>query len=89
MDGIPDAEKTQEDWEALPDVVVLNVSIVNAVVCAKKGTSRAEIERVVNRDHATGISSSWSVSDEPFEGVPNPHPCPDGRKEAEHFLLTC
>jgi hypothetical protein len=82
---ILDAEKTREDWGALPDVVVLNVSIVNAVVCAKNGVPKEEIERVVNHDHATGISSSWSINEEEIA----PEPCKDGRPDATHYLLTC
>lgn len=82
--SIPDGEKTQEDWDALPDVVVLHVDICAALVCAKNGTSEEEIERVMNRDHATGISSSWSIDNEVES-----QPCKDGRPDATHYVLSC
>lgn len=81
---IPDAEKTSEEWDALPDVVVLAIDVVNMVVCAKNGTPPEEIERVANRDHGTGISSAWSIN-----GEVSPEPCKDGRPDATHYALSC
>jgi hypothetical protein len=89
MAEIPDNEKTAEDWEALPDVVVLNVSLVNAVVCAKDGISKEEIERIINREHPTGISSDWALVDEDAEYGIAPEPCKDGRPSATHYMLVC
>lgn len=81
---IPDADKTSEDWEALPDVVVLNISFVTAVVCAKNGVTDKEIERVLNREHGTGIDSPWRI-DKEVES----QPCKDGRPDATHYQLCC
>ena len=81
---IPDTEKTEEDWDALPDIVVLNVSMCTAAVCAKDGIGPKEIERILNREHPTGISSDWSIDNE-VESIP----CPDGRKGATHYGLCC
>jgi len=83
-DNIPDSEKTTAEWDALPDVVVLNVSMVTMLVCVTDGTIKKEIERVANLEHPTGISSSWSVDDEV-----EPQPCKDGRPDATHYVLSC
>lgn len=84
MQEIADSEKTAEDWAALPDVVILSIGIVQALVCVKDGVPKEEIERFVNREHPTGISSSWSMDEEV-----GPVPCPDGREGATHYVLSC
>jgi len=84
MKAIPDTEKTAEDWASLPDVVVLHIGIVNALVCARSYVTNEEIERVVNREHMTGISSSWSIDEDV-----KPVACKDGRPDATHYVLSC
>lgn len=81
---ILDSKKTAADWDALPDVVILHIDICTALVCAKNGASKEEIERVINREHSTGISSRWSVDEEV-----EPKSCKDGRPDATHYALSC
>jgi len=69
-------------------VQLYKVGLCYASVCAAADVEPEEIEREVNAQYPTGISSRWQVSDEPFaSGAPNPSPCntePDARR---HWLL--
>lgn len=71
-------------------VLVYVSGLVCCSVCAPADMSIEEVERVVNLENPTGISSGWSVSDdETFaDGTPMPAPCEKvpGRV---HYLMTC
>lgn len=50
---------------------------------------RNEVAALVNREMPTGISSQWTIADEPFRtGEPNPCQCPDHPSRG-HYLLSC
>jgi hypothetical protein len=71
-------------------VVVYAVGVVCASVCAPADWPREDVERAVNLDQPTGISSRWAISDdETFSGgEPNPSPCHDDNTRL-HWLLNC
>ena len=71
-------------------VEVYSVGLVCASACAPTDVSREEIEREVNAQHPTGVSSRWRISEETTfaTGEPMPSPCNHGA-ERQHWLLSC
>lgn len=63
------------------------------VVCTSICTSLTPEEATerLNREHPTGVSSRWEVSeDKTFaDGRPNPSPCPDHPDTHKHYLFSC
>lgn len=72
------------------DVAVYTVGICSCSVCVPIKMRRKEIERRVNIRQPTGISSSWTISNDPtFKGgQPNPCLCHDDEGRL-HYLLHC
>ena len=82
-------ELSPESQAALKEVIVYTSGLVNCCACAPADMPAEDVEAAVNRQNPTGISSRWSVSDEPFSGgEPNPSPCSDGPLK-KHWLLSC
>ena len=70
------------------EVVTYAIGLVSASACVSLAASRAEVERVVNVQHPTGVGP-WAIADEPFStGEPNPCPCSD-HTDRQHWLLHC
>lgn len=73
----------------MDEVAIYSMGLVACSVCVPEGMARDRIEFAVNQQAPTGISSRWSIADEPFaSGDPNPSPCGTlpGRL---HYLATC
>lgn len=72
------------------DVVIYSLGLVMSSVCAPASMDRTSVENAVNRQHPTGISSEWTVSNELFTGTEQRSPAPcnhdPGRR---HWLLSC
>lgn len=71
-------------------VVIYASGPVVCSVCVPAEMPREEIERSVNAQSPTGISSSWKISkDSTFKGgEPNPCQCNDGPQRL-HYLMDC
>ncbi|MDQ5821949.1 MAG: hypothetical protein M3540_10960 [Actinomycetota bacterium] len=70
-------------------IVTYTVGLCAMSVCAKNEVDRSDIEAHANREHPTGISSRWEITDEPFaDGTPNPTPC-NQESSRSHYLLHC
>lgn len=63
--------------------------LVYTSACAPAAMPPEQVEAAVNIESPTGISSCWSLADEPFaDGTPNPGPCDQG-PDRRHYLLSC
>jgi hypothetical protein len=71
-----------------PDFTAYAVGFVFASVCTS--LTDAEATERLNLVHPTGISSRWSIADEPFRtGEPNGCPCNDRPDTHRHILFAC
>ena len=69
---------------------IYSIGPVSMSVCVSEDMSREEIERRANAESPTGISSRWSISDEPTFANGDPMPCPCNTKsDRQHWLLHC
>ena len=59
-------------------------------VCAPAAMQRDAVERAVNLQNPTGISSRWHISEDTHfaTGETNPSPCQDVANRT-HWLLSC
>jgi hypothetical protein len=65
-----------------------SVGLCYASVCTSLPDDDAAQE--LNWKWPTGISSRWSVADEPFrDGSPNPTPCERNPETHRHVLFSC
>jgi hypothetical protein len=73
--------KTSENF------TVYSIGIVHASVCSD--LPKNKIAERMNREHPTGITSKWQVSDEDFkDGTKNGSKCPD-HENNRHWLMVC
>lgn len=74
----------------LLDVQIMAWGLVYLTVCAPVGTDTAVLMDEANRQHPTGILSSWRVSTDRTFATGQPNPCPCERIEGrEHTLMEC
>lgn len=65
-----------------------SVGLVYASICTSLTDEQATAR--LNEQHPTGITSRWTVADEPFaNGDPNPRPCNSHPDTHRHLLFTC
>ena len=71
-------------------VEVYAYGLINVSCCASDDLNKVAIERAVNMEFPTGISSRWEIAEETefAEGEPMPSPCPHS-VERQHWLLHC
>lgn len=66
------------------------VGIVCASVCAPRDLPIEQVEDDVNRQHPTGISSRWKLSEDDHFATGQTNPCPcEKDPERQHWLLNC
>lgn len=72
------------------DIQLYSVGIVTCSACVPKDMSIEDIEKGVNTQLPTGISSRWAISkDKTFrQGKSNPCEC-DQDSNKKHYLLNC
>lgn len=72
------------------EVIILTSGLVACSVCAPASMPIEEVERQVNLENPTGISSGWTLSeDKTFaSGEPNPCTCQNDPKRL-HYLFAC
>ncbi len=72
-------------------VIVYSVGICAASACVEAGLTRKQIEKLVNIQEPTGITSKWKISrDKHFHsGQTNPCPCEEHPKKRMHYFLNC
>lgn len=76
--------KTEEN-----NVIVYSNGLVTCSVCVPKNLKRKEIERLVNKQHPTGVDSSWKIDKENFmTGEKNPCAC-NTDENRMHYLMSC
>jgi len=71
------------------DVVAYSIGLVYCAVCAPKGMSREVVVAKTNKKYPTGISSPWTISDEPKFGTGQPNPCACDTDDRLHYLMSC
>lgn len=82
-------EPEQTVTDGWRQVQLYAVGLVCTSACAPKDCTPGDVEFAANYHHPTGISSQWTVADEPFAtGQPNPCVCNDDPGRL-HWLLTC
>lgn len=65
-----------------------SVGLVYASVCTSLTTDQTAAR--LNEQHPTGITSRWSLADEPFaSGDANGRPCNTQPATHRHLLFTC
>lgn len=66
------------------------VGLINMSACASKEASKDQIEKEANKQHPTGITHKWKISeDKTFKtGEIIPHQC-ETIKSNQHWLLNC
>jgi type IV pilus biogenesis protein CpaD/CtpE len=74
-------------------VEIARAGVLSMIACATKDATKEEIEEYVNTQHPTGISSKWTITDEPFNKgslieTPNPGQC-ELYHDRLHYLLVC
>jgi len=77
--------------EDLGDVVAIGIGLCAASACARVGVSKKRIENYMNREHPTGISSKWTMSEDKnfHSGETNPCACNEFPRKRKHYLLNC
>lgn len=64
--------------------------LVTMSACVPKDMSRETIEKEVNLENPTGISSQWAITEDDFaDGNPNPCPCDREPEDRLYYLLHC
>ena len=75
----------------MADVIVYSEGVIACSVCVPKEMTTEEIERIVNIEHPTQVSSDWKISKDTHfacELLTNPCICDDD-SERKHYLLNC
>ena len=72
-------------------VFIYAQGLVHCSVCAPKHFTASEVEKAVNRQLPTGISSRWEVSDDKtfVTGEENGGIVHCSKGETRHWLLSC
>ena len=71
-------------------ISIYSFGLVCCSVCVPKEMKQDEIERQVNSQNPTGISTNWRISNDKFfkSGSVNPHIC-EKDSNRMHYLLNC
>lgn len=78
------------DWLSQEKVFVYSLGNVNASVCAPADMSVDEVTAEVNRQHPTGLSYGWKISEETRFRSGEIHPCPcEENPNRIHRLFHC
>ena len=79
------SEHSQRDYQ----VLIYAQGMVSLSCCAPKGMTIDEVAQSVNTQQPTGISSAWTLANEPFaDGNQNPCQCEESESR-QHFLFHC
>jgi hypothetical protein len=72
-------------------VYVYALGLVSCSACAPASMTPEEVAAAVNELEPTGISSPWTVSEDPefATGQPNPAPCDQEPEARKHYLMDC
>lgn len=74
----------------MDELEIYSNGFIHCSICTNMG-SMEEIERRVNRENPTGISSHWKVSESPTfaNGEPHPGVCEQKPDTHKHYLMVC
>lgn len=73
----------------MEEIEIYSTGMCFLSACVKKGLEKNYITDQINAMSPTGISSSWSISEQNFgDGSGNPHQC-EKHSDREHYLFVC
>lgn len=87
--GVSEEKERMEEKKVSEGITIYASGIVACSVCVPHDMPREEIERLVNMESPTGISSRWAIAEDSFaDGAENPHECELDTSRL-HYLLHC